>query len=137
MPAFVLHPGDTGRDKTEKASVSHSLHFVKERQTQAGNKRSERCEKYGVSDRDARESGWRGLAGVVGGGGASLKRGNLTKTQRWDASSHSKILERSVSDKETSKCQVQRPGTRPTRARDPERPAFLEQREGESAGLWG
>lgn len=69
MPAFVLHPGDTGRDKTEKASVSHSLHFVKERQTQTGNKRSERCEKYGVSDRDARESGWRGLAGVVGGGG--------------------------------------------------------------------
>lgn len=90
------------------------------------------------TDRDARESGWRGLAGVVGGGrGGSLKRGNLTKTQRWDASSHSKILERSVSDKETSKCQVQRPGTRPTRACDPETPAFLEQREGESAGLWG
>lgn len=58
MPAFVLHPGDTGRDETEKASVSHSLHFVKERQTQTSNKRSERCEEYGVSNRRGCEGEW-------------------------------------------------------------------------------
>lgn len=57
----------------------------------------------------------------------------MTKTQRWDASSHLKILERSVSDKETSKCRG--PGTRPTKAYDPKRPVFLEQRAGESGGL--
>ena len=130
-PAFVVHPGDTGRDETEKASVSHSLHLVKERQTQPGKQirgvRDVKSTGYQTNG-DARERGWRSLAGVV--------REILSEERKFDqdpkvgASSHLKILERSVSDKEARKCKCRGPGTRPTKACDQPKEASVPRAEG-------
>ena len=62
MCQHSIPAGDTGRDRTEEAPVSQSLHFVDERQTQASKQiREIRDVKSTVNQTngDVRESGWR------------------------------------------------------------------------------
>lgn len=117
-PAFVLHPGDTGRDETEKASVSRSLHLVQERQTQPGKQirgvRYVKSTGYQTNG-DARERGWRSLAGVV--------REILSEERKFDQDPKVGCLqpledpgEKCV--RQTSKYKCRGPGSRPTKACD-------------------